>query len=240
MESITHINNALQASLTTRNQGNQGSQNPVNKVDYQLNVTSIKDRVLDSLKENNQITIITNFLVPLFLVYLIYLSGSRGVYTQIIKYMLIFGCLKYLYKYIKKEPHPSDKNKENGHISLLYAFVIFTILTLIDFKIINFGNINIFNVSFSLSLIFAFVSIIAYGYGLLYTKSHYSTDLITTLLLSYLFYKSNLFYFDESQLKSYQTGGYGIMHNETYRQSYSPPSPTKHSYYSNNTELDFA
>lgn len=231
MESITHINNALQASLTTRSQNS-----PINKIDYQVSISSTKDRLLEQINENSQITIVTNFLVPLLLVYLIYMSGSRAVYTQIIKYTLIIGCLKYLYKYLKKETHPTDKNKLNGHISLLYSFVIISILTLIDYKIINFGNVNLFNVSFSLSLIFAFVSILFYGYGLLYTKSYFSTDLITTLLLSYLFYKSNIFYFDPSQNR-YQQGG-----NINTYSHYSPPnnSPSRHSNYSHNTDFDFA
>lgn len=229
MESIAHINNALQASLTTRSQNS-----PINKVDYQVSISSTKDKLLDSITENSQITVFTNFIVPLLLIYLIYMSDSRAVYTQIIKYMIVIGCLKYLYKYLKKEPHPTTKDKQNGHISLLYSFIIITILTLVDYKIINFGNINVFNVSFSLSLIFAFVSILSYGYGLLYTKSYYSTDLITTLLLSYLFYKSNIFFND----RNLQLGGGLVNANYTYN---SPPAPlTKYSNYTQNTEFDFA
>lgn len=228
MESITHINNAFQASLNTQIQNT-----PVNKLDCNISVSSTKDILVDSIKENNQISIVTNFLVPLFLVYLVYLSGSKDIYTQIIKYMIIIGFLKYLYKYLKKEPHPSNKAKENGHISLMYSFIIITLLTLVDYNVINFGNINLFNVSFSVSLIFAFISILIYGYGLLYTKSYYSTDLITTLLLSYLFYRSNIFYMDTSPSakQSLSGGAVGVvkMDNSSYKQSQ----------YSN-TEFDFA
>jgi hypothetical protein len=152
-----------------------------------------RDRLFEKIPENQSFMVLTNIVIPLILVYVVYLNGTRILVTTLAKYVVVLIALKMLYKYLRQEPDPIDKSKPRDTINVLYVFFIVTLLALVDKGVISFGNVSLMGTHLSLTKFVALMSVIGYGYLLIKVRSGYSTDLLTTCLLTFLIYNSRIF-----------------------------------------------
>lgn len=171
---------------------------PFNTVPYLLwnmqETNVIKDTLFERITENQSLIVVTNVVIPLAIAYIIYLNGEKNLVMPILKYALVMFAVKLLYKYLRREPDPKNASRNRDTINLLYAFVIISVLVFIDKRVLSFGNVNLLNTQLSLSKLAGFLITLGYGYLLIKVRSGYSTDLLTTMLLTYFIYSSNIFY----------------------------------------------
>jgi hypothetical protein len=159
----------------------------------------IKDKGFDAIKENGILKIFTQFVIPIFLVYMLYVNRSnKQLFSTLLKYLLVILVLSLLFKWLKREPDPSNPSKPNTQISVTYAFVILCLLIARDSDVFTFGDVKLFGKQYAYGTLLSLVLIVSYGVGLVAGRVHYTKDVVNTFLLTYLLYSSDIFVRDNT------------------------------------------
>lgn len=153
---------------------------------------TIKDYLFEKLPDLSELSFLQT-LIPFGFLYIVYILGNKDIYTILGKYFIFLLGLRYIYRLLKREPHPTKKKKYNMALSGQFILFILTIFVIADYRLIDLKTINIFNIELELNKIAATILISFYGFLKLLTRSNYSVDLLNTYFITYFFYHQRLF-----------------------------------------------
>lgn len=132
-------------------------------------------------------------LIPLGMVYALYILGNKEIYTLFIKYIILLFGLRYVYRFLKREPHPIKKNKYNMALSGQYMILILTLFIIAEYKLIDLKTFSFANLTVDLNIITSNLLIWVYGILRIFTRSNYSVDILNTYFLTFSLYQLKFF-----------------------------------------------
>jgi hypothetical protein len=153
---------------------------------------TVKDYLFDKIPDLSEF-IFLQTLIPFGALYIVYIFGDKEIYTMLGKYIVLLFGLRYLYRLLKREPHPTKKNKFNMALSGQFILLILSIFVIADNKMIDLKSFNLFNVEMDLNKIASTLVIFVYGFLKILTRSNYSVDVLNTYFISYFFYHLRIF-----------------------------------------------
>lgn len=152
----------------------------------------VRDYLFDKVPDFSDLTFLQT-LIPFGLVYVLYLLGNKDLYTLFGKYLILLLGLRYLYSILKKEPHPSKKNKYNMALSGQFMMLILILFIIAENRLIDLKSFTIFNVDINLNLLASNALVWLYGFLCILTRSNYSVDVLNTYFITFSLYHLKLF-----------------------------------------------
>ena len=168
-------------------QGTQDTQ--PNKIPFDCRV---QDYLFYKLPDWSELTFLQT-LIPFGLLYLLYLLGNKEVYTLFIKYIVILLGIRYVYRLLKTEPHPSKKDKYNMALSGQFMMLILILFIIAEHRLIDLKTFRISNLEIELNNIVSNLLIWCYGILMILTRSNYSVDVLNTYFLTLSLYQLKAF-----------------------------------------------
>jgi hypothetical protein len=184
------------SELDTKNQ-EKSQQTVLNKSEDDVEVPfdcRVQDYLFSKLPDWSEL-IFLQTLIPFGLLYLLYLLGNKEIYTLFVKYLVVLLGIRYIYRLLKTEPHPSKKNKYNMALSGQFMMLILILFIIAEYRLIDLKTFQIGNLEIGLNNIVS--NLLIWGYGILtiLTRSNYSVDVLNTYFLTFSLYQLKFFGF---------------------------------------------
>lgn len=152
----------------------------------------VEDYLFSKLPDLSELTFLQT-LIPFGLLYILYLLGNKEIYTVFIKYLVVLFGIRYIYRLLKREPHPSKKDKYNMALSGQFMMLILILFIISEFKLIDLKTFWIGNLELQLNGIVSNLLIWCYGLLMILTRSSYSVDILNTYFLTFSLYQLKFF-----------------------------------------------
>lgn len=152
----------------------------------------VKDYLFSKLPDLSELTFIQT-LIPFGLLYSLYLLGNKEIYTLFVKYLVMFLGIRYTYRLLKTEPHPSKKDKYNMALSGQFMMLILILFIISEHRLIDLKTFSIGNFEIELNGIVSNLLIWCYGILMILTRSNYSVDVLNTYFLTLSLYQMKPF-----------------------------------------------
>lgn len=152
----------------------------------------VEDYLFSKLPDLSELTFLQT-LIPFGLLYILYLLGNKEIYTVFIKYLVVLLGIRYIYRLLKREPHPSKKDKYNMALSGQFMMLILILFIISEFKLIDLKTFWIGNLELQLNGIVSNLLIWCYGLLMILTRSSYSVDILNTYFLTFSLYQLKFF-----------------------------------------------
>lgn len=152
----------------------------------------VQDYLFSKLSDLSDLAFLQT-LIPFGLLYVLYLLGNKEIYTLFAKYLAILLGIRYIYRVLKTEPHPSKKNKYNMALSGQFMMLILILFIISEHRLIDLKTFMIGNIEIGLNSIVSNLLIWCYGILMILTRSNYSVDVLNTYFLTLSLYQFKIF-----------------------------------------------
>ena len=136
--------------------------------------------------------VLVQAVVPLALLYITYTFGTGATAVLLAKYAVLLFVLRYVYRLLKREPHPSRAGQYNSMVSGQLVLVLLCVFVITEFRLVDLRTITVFGKEFSLNQ--AVAAAVGAGYAALQvlTRSAYSADVLNTYIVTHLLYHAKV------------------------------------------------
>jgi uncharacterized membrane protein len=152
----------------------------------------VEDYLFTKFPDLSELTFLQT-LIPFGLLYILYILGNKEIYTIFAKYFVVLLGIRYIYRLLKREPHPSKKNKYNMALSGQFMMLILILFIIAEFKLIDLKTFWVSNIEVELNSIVSNLLIWGYGILMILTRSNYSVDVLNTYFLTFSLYQLKFF-----------------------------------------------